>query len=126
MVGSVLGCESECIVNTGASPGVQHLNKMVIGGRMWAIVGLLLVTVCGFGASSGGSPSLQWEHLVDFDPNYRLLWSVGSAEVTFEIQARTLGYVGVGFSRDGTLIGADLAVGWIDQGHVYLQVSVRR
>ncbi|XP_040166788.1 MOXD1 homolog 2-like [Anopheles arabiensis] len=94
---------------------------MVIGGRMWAIVGLLLVTVCGFGASSGGSPSLQWEHLVDFDPNYRLLWSVDSAEVTFEIQARTLGYVGVGFSRDGTLIGADLAVGWIDQGHVYLQ-----
>ncbi|XP_049295194.1 MOXD1 homolog 2-like [Anopheles funestus] len=90
------------------------------GSRMWASVGLLLVTVCGFCASSGGSTP-QWEHLVDFDPNYRLLWSVGSQEVTFEIQARTLGYVGVGFSRDGTLVGADIAIGWIDQGHVYLQ-----
>ncbi|XP_053661476.1 MOXD1 homolog 2-like [Anopheles marshallii] len=90
------------------------------GSRMWATVGLLLVTVCGFCASSGGATP-QWEHLVDFDPNYRLLWSVGSQEVTFEIQARTLGYVGVGFSRDGTLVGADIAVGWIDQGHVYLQ-----
>uniref|UniRef100_A0A182MPP6 DOMON domain-containing protein n=1 Tax=Anopheles culicifacies TaxID=139723 RepID=A0A182MPP6_9DIPT len=92
------------------------------GSWMWTTVGLLLVTVCGFCAGSGG-PTPQWEHLVDFDPNYRLLWSVGSQEVTFEIQARTLGYVGVGFSRDGTLLGADIAVGWIDQGHVFLQVS---
>ncbi|XP_039432205.1 MOXD1 homolog 2-like [Culex pipiens pallens] len=63
----------------------------------------------------------QWDHIVDFDPNYRLLWTSNAQDITFEIQARTLGWVGVGFSHDGTLADSDVAIGWIDQGHVYFQ-----
>ncbi|EDS29621.1 dopamine beta hydroxylase [Culex quinquefasciatus] len=63
----------------------------------------------------------QWDHIVDFDPNYRLLWTSNTQDITFEIQARTLGWVGMGFSHDGTLADSDVAIGWIDQGHVYFQ-----
>ncbi|KAL1394325.1 hypothetical protein pipiens_012035 [Culex pipiens pipiens] len=65
----------------------------------------------------------QWDHIVDFDPNYRLLWTSNAQDITFEIQARTLGWVGVGFSHDGTLADSDVAIGWIDQGHVYFQTT---
>lgn len=44
-------------------------------------------------------------------------------EVTFEIQVRTLGYVGFGFSWDGKPSGADIVIGWVDNGQTYFQVS---
>ncbi|XP_052873204.1 MOXD1 homolog 2-like [Anopheles cruzii] len=93
-------------------------------GLRHALLPLLLLLVLVYGdlcSASGGGAHHRWDHLVDFDPNYRLLWTVGPQDITLEIQARTLGYVGVGFSKDGTLSGADLAIGWIEQGHVYLQ-----
>ena len=67
-----------------------------------------------------------WDHVVDFDDNYRLLWTSNSQDITFEIQAKTLGYVGLGFSKDGSLMDADLAIGWIDQGHPLLQVNISK
>ncbi|ETN62030.1 dopamine beta hydroxylase [Anopheles darlingi] len=102
--------------------GVRWCWWLHIDGLRVLLSVLVLCGLCvaGSGAAAAG-PQPQWDHLVDFDPNYRLLWTVGSQEITFEIQARTLGYVGLGFSKDGTLSGADIAIGWIDQGHVYLQ-----
>lgn len=63
------------------------------------------------------------DHVVDLDENYRLMWQVKEQDITFEIQVRTLGYVGLGFSRDGSLFGADVVIGWVDQGQAYFQVS---
>lgn len=63
------------------------------------------------------------DHSVDLDPNYRLMWQVKEQDIIFEIQVRTLGYVGLGFSRDGSLFGADVVIGWVDQGQAYFQVS---
>lgn len=80
---------------------------------------LLLVMVSLKGMAWGAN----WDHAVDFNENFRLLWTVRGAEITMEIQAKTLGYVGVGFSEDGTLSGADMAIGWVDQGQPYFQVS---
>lgn len=65
----------------------------------------------------------DWDHAVYLDENYRLLWKIKDQEITFEIQVRTLGYVGLGFSRDGTLYGADVVIGWVDQGQAFFQVS---
>lgn len=67
--------------------------------------------------------NFQSDHVIDFDENYRLLWQVRSEDIVFEVQVRTLGYVGLGFSRDGTLQGADLVIGWVDQGQAFFQVS---
>lgn len=71
----------------------------------------------------------QWDNDVRLDENFRMLWTIdglsgaAAAEVTIEVQVRTLGYVGLGFSADGALAGADVAIGWIHQGQAYFQVS---
>lgn len=68
--------------------------------------------------------AVRWDNDVQLDENFRMLWTVeGGRDATFEVQVRTLGYVGVGFSLDGEIAGADVAVGWIHQGQTYFQVS---
>lgn len=67
--------------------------------------------------------NFQSDHTVDLDENYRLLWQIKGDDIIFEIQVRTLGYVGLGFSRDGSLYGADVVIGWVDQGQAFFQVS---
>lgn len=80
---------------------------------------------------------IQWDHSVNFNDDYRLLWTISKPqqlqqhqqlhpnnyEVIFEVQVRTLGYLGFGFSRDGNRSGADIVIGWVDQGQTYFQVS---
>ncbi|EFA04095.2 MOXD1 homolog 2 [Tribolium castaneum] len=65
----------------------------------------------------------RWSHSAMLSPDYRLLWSLGPGpqDITFELQVRTLGYVGFGFSKDGRMTGADMVVGWVDKGQVYFQ-----
>lgn len=64
-----------------------------------------------------------WDHAIDLNEDFRILWQIINQDITFEIQARTLGYVGFGFSPDGNLAGADMAIGWVDKGQTYFQVS---
>lgn len=67
--------------------------------------------------------SARWSHSAMLNPDYKLLWSLGPGpqDITFELQVRTLGYVGFGFSRDGRMAGSDLIIGWVDQGQVHFQ-----
>lgn len=66
---------------------------------------------------------IHWDHSVYLNDDYRMLWTIKGAEITIEVQVKTLGYVGLGFSSNGNLSGADMAIGWIDQGKTYFQVS---
>ncbi|XP_049295208.1 MOXD1 homolog 2-like [Anopheles funestus] len=63
----------------------------------------------------------HWDHAIFLDDDYRLLWSITGQDITFEVQVRTHGYVGLGFSKDGTIYGADMVIGWVDQGQVHFQ-----
>ncbi|XP_058126018.1 MOXD1 homolog 2-like [Anopheles ziemanni] len=90
--------------------------KVSTGG---ARVARLVLTVVGF--LSTVAAAAHWDHAVDLDENYRLLWSIAGQDITFEVQARTLGYVGLGFSTDGTIYGADIVIGWVDAGQVHFQ-----
>ncbi|XP_055923857.1 MOXD1 homolog 2 [Eupeodes corollae] len=65
--------------------------------------------------------AVNWDHGVDLNEDFRVLWTINNQDITFEVQARTLGYVGFGLSTDGHLPGADLAVGWVDRGQTYFQ-----
>lgn len=68
--------------------------------------------------------AIHWDHAVDLNEDFRILWTIINQDITFEIQARTLGYVGFGFSPDGNLPGSDIAIGWVDRGQTYFQVSI--
>lgn len=74
-------------------------------------------------ASPLADEALSWDHAVDLNEDYRILWKIINQDITFEIQARTLGYVGFGFSPDGNIAGSDMAIGWVDRGQTYFQVS---
>ncbi|XP_038111904.1 MOXD1 homolog 2 [Culex quinquefasciatus] len=63
----------------------------------------------------------HWDHSVFLDGDYRLLWSISGSDITFEVQVRTHGYIGLGFSKDGTIYGADIVIGWVDVGQVHFQ-----
>lgn len=69
------------------------------------------------------SAALQWDNSADLSDDFRLQWSIKGNEITFELQVATLGYVGIGFSATGAMDNADMAIGWVDQGQVYFQVS---
>lgn len=66
-----------------------------------------------------------WDHAVYLNDDYLLQWTVKEPDILFEVQVKAHGYVGFGFSRDGTTIyGADVFIGWIDEGHIFFYVSI--
>lgn len=68
---------------------------------------------------------VDWKHSAVLDNNFLVLWTPDEREVTFEVQVKTLGYVGLGFTRDDDHTGADMVIGWVDNnGQVHLQVSL--
>lgn len=72
-----------------------------------------------------GVVSVEWKHSAVLDNNFLVLWTPGERDVMFEIQVKTLGYVGLGFTRDDGTVGADMVIGWVDNnGQLHLQVSV--
>lgn len=87
----------------------------------WSTVTTVFAFLCALKFATGA----RWAHSATLSPDFRLLWSLGPGpqDITFELQVRTLGYVGFGFSPDGRMAGSDIVVGWVDQGQVYFQVS---
>lgn len=71
----------------------------------------------------GGCQAMVWENAVDMNDDFRLHWTIKGGEITFELQVATLGYIGIGFSATGAMDNADMAVGWVDAGQAYFQVS---
>ncbi|KAG7212297.1 hypothetical protein KM043_012624 [Ampulex compressa] len=66
--------------------------------------------------------AVEWKHSAVLDNNFLVLWTPGDRDVTFEIQVKTLGYVGLGFTKDDDRVGADMVIGWVDNnGQVHLQ-----
>lgn len=87
--------------------------------QLWLLLLVLLSMFCGEAVQA-----IQWDHAVHLNADYRLMWTLKQQDITFEVQVRTAGYVGLGFSPDGAQSGADMAIGWIDQGQTYFQVCV--
>lgn len=68
------------------------------------------------------SGDIHWDHSVDLDENFRLLWKIKEPDIIIELQVKTHGYIGFGFARNDHIYGADVAVGWVDK-HTFFQVS---
>lgn len=68
--------------------------------------------------------AIHWDHAAQLNDDFRLLWNIKGADITFEMQVRTHGYVGLGFARSAdSRAGADIVVGWVDRGQTYFQVN---
>lgn len=68
------------------------------------------------------SNEVRWDHSVDLDENFRLLWRVKMPDIIIELQVKTHGYIGFGFTRSEYIYGADMVIAWVDK-HTFFQVS---
>nr|XP_039261856.1 uncharacterized protein LOC120338002 isoform X5 [Styela clava] len=58
--------------------------------------------------------------LVFLNEDVSLQWSINGNNIVMQVVAPTLGWVGIGFSKDGTMTGADMMIGGIDSGSQYV------
>lgn len=70
---------------------------------------------------------LNWAHSERLDENGEVVlrWVNSDSSITFRLEAKTLGYVGLGFNSAGNMRGADLVVAWVDDrnGNARILVS---
>ncbi|XP_069946728.1 MOXD1 homolog 1 [Cherax quadricarinatus] len=86
---------------------------------MLVVVGVLSID----STDTGVLPPVDLMHRVVLDPmdKYVLQWTPREKDVIFEVQVATKGYVGLGFSPNGGMKGADIILGWVDDtGNIFL------
>ncbi|XP_052261346.1 DBH-like monooxygenase protein 1 [Dreissena polymorpha] len=66
------------------------------------------------------TPVYDHYRALDYQGNFVLGWSTNATDIDIEITARTTGYVGLGLSPTGTMTPADMVIGWIADGQMYL------
>lgn len=77
-------------------------------------------------ASNNYSGGQYTHHLImDMDGKYHLFWRYDETNVTFEVQVEAHGWVGLGFSPNGGMAGADIVHAYIDNNGAP-QLSVRQ
>ena len=54
----------------------------------------------------------------------KLFWTIDwdHESVSFAVEAETTGWVGLGFSSNGQMIGSDMVIGWVKDGTGFLTV----
>ena len=54
----------------------------------------------------------------------KLFWTIDwdDESVSFAVEAETTGWVGLGFSSNGQMIGSDMVIGWVKDGTGFLTV----
>ncbi|XP_071533457.1 DBH-like monooxygenase protein 1 [Panulirus ornatus] len=97
----------------------------------WVLSALLTVAATVAGGSVGVDavpaaplPPMDFQHraLLDQEGTYFMLWTPREKDIIFEVQVATQGYVGLGFSPNGGMKGADIIIGWVDDaGQPHLQ-----
>ena len=65
---------------------------------------------------------------VELLPNddYVIFWNSDKEYITFEVHAKTTGWVGFGLSPNGGMAGSDMVIGWVpsDGGEAVLTVII--
>lgn len=70
---------------------------------------------------------IHWTHseVLDKKGDVVLRWQPRHQEILFRVEARTKGYVAIGFSPDGGKEHADIVLGWIDDRTLKPHLLVR-
>ena len=69
-------------------------------------------------------PTESFTHSASLAPNghFKLFWKYDDKTITFEVHAKTKGYVGLGISPNGGMSNSDIVIGWVKDGKVYFTV----
>ena len=61
---------------------------------------------------------------LDADQKIKLFWTVDwdAETVSFAVEAKTTGWVGLGFSNSGQMTGSDVVIGWVKDNKGFLTV----
>ncbi|XP_078495693.1 DBH-like monooxygenase protein 1 [Ciona intestinalis] len=83
---------------------------------------LASVVVAVNGAPNATEP---YDHHSELDTHgqMKLYWNVNGSYITLELHGNTTGWIGMGFSPGGAMIGADIFVGWVSSGTAYITVK---
>lgn len=98
---------------------------------------LVLLPLLGAGLAAVVHREPAWSHSTLLDAGLghghagygvRLSWRPRDRYILFQLEAPTLGYVGLGFSQSGGMPGADIIVAWVDDatGRPHLLVGISR
>ncbi|KAL3870224.1 hypothetical protein ACJMK2_038301 [Sinanodonta woodiana] len=73
-------------------------------------------------------PTADFPYVRTLDKNgkFVLYWNFNDTHITFEVQVRTFGYVGLGISRDGSMYPADVVLGWVNNDLAYFGENTTR
>ncbi|GJP34919.1 hypothetical protein CLOM_g19397 [Closterium sp. NIES-68] len=79
------------------------------------------------GAILGAASSLpelsSYSNMALLDPSFELFWSVNASDATIHVaaKAQTAGWLGIGISESGGMVGSDVLVAWVaeSQGRAY-------
>ncbi|XP_007233530.3 DBH-like monooxygenase protein 1 homolog [Astyanax mexicanus] len=99
-------------------PRTSH-NNMRETGLPRALLLLLHATLLS-AERSRDSSGFQHSAALDAGGRYALKWSFDETSITFEVEAATRGYMGLGFSPNGAMASADLVIGGVANGIPYL------
>ncbi len=83
-----------------------------------------LILILMLTSSTKAFEKLKWTHrlILDRSNKFHIFWTPSEDLIRFELQVQTLGYVAIGFSPNGGMKGADIALAWVDDqnGKVHL------
>nr|CAB3263920.1 DBH-like monooxygenase protein 1 homolog [Phallusia mammillata] len=101
--------------HTAASDLTQRSTTTMMLG---SIVCLLLLFSLNSISASQPEPSETFTHNAQLEPNGKihLYWKFNQIHITFEVHGNTNGWVGIGISPGGSMMGADINVGWVNNG----------
>lgn len=66
----------------------------------------------------------SWNNEKQMDENFRLHWNIKWDKIYFELEVRSHGYLGIGFSKDGSLENADICLGYVEDDAAIVQVCL--
>ena len=79
---------------------------------------------------SGGSCAIvpssnSYTHSIELLENeiFYVFWKYNDTTITFEVHAKTLGWVGFGLTPSGGMTGSDVTITWIKDGQTFFSVS---
>lgn len=121
-----------CLKSVSQMIGYNIFVVTIVSIHMKCLTGLCSVYASNFVGDTSESREefnqdiIQWTHSVFLDGedtrNIRLSWNLMDDNVLLKVEARTKGYVGIGFSKNGRMAGADILIGWVRDQQAFLQV----